>query len=62
MGELRNAYEGVNRKHERKRPLGRARHSWKDIKVDSKGGDWIKLVHDMNQWPARELSTEPWVP
>jgi hypothetical protein len=49
MGEMKNAYEVLNRKHERMRPLGRARYSWKDIKMDpketgSKGGVWIKLV------------------
>jgi hypothetical protein len=67
MEEMRNAYEVLKRKRERKRPLGRSRRSWKDIKVDSEergstGGDWIKLGRDMNQWPAREHNTEPWVP
>jgi hypothetical protein len=64
MGEMRNAYEVLNRTHERKRPLERARYRWEGIKMDLKevgsiGGDWIKLVQDMNQWRAREHGTEP---
>jgi hypothetical protein len=31
VGEMRNAHEVLNRKHERKRPLRRPRHIWNDI-------------------------------
>jgi hypothetical protein len=44
-------------KPERKRPLGRLRCRWKDIKMDLEGGgwgsmDWSDLAQDRNQWRA----------
>ena len=45
-------------KPERKRPLGRLRHRWKDnIKMDLQEVgcgvmDWIELVHDRDWWRA----------
>jgi len=42
-------------KSEGKRPLGRARHKWEDIKKDLQEVgcgcmDWIKLSEDRNGW------------
>jgi len=34
MGERRGAYRVLVRKPEEKRPLGRPRHRWDDIKMD----------------------------
>ena len=44
-------------KPEGKRPLGRPRHRWEDIKLDLEevgGGceDWMVLAHDRNRWQA----------
>ena len=45
-------------KPERKRPLGRPRHSWEDnIKMDLQevgcgGMDWIELAQDRDRWRA----------
>jgi hypothetical protein len=45
-------------KYEVRKPLGRARHRWKDnIKVDLRqigwgGKDWIDLAQDRDQWRA----------
>jgi hypothetical protein len=36
MGEMRNAHKILVGKLERKRPLGRPRCSWKDIRVNLK--------------------------
>jgi hypothetical protein len=33
-GEMRNAYNILVGKPERKRPLGRSRHRWEDIRMD----------------------------
>jgi hypothetical protein len=58
MGEMRNAYKILVRKHEEKRLLRRPRHRWEDnIKSDVRevrwgGVDWIYLAHDRYQWQA----------
>jgi hypothetical protein len=56
-GEKRNAYRLLVGKPEGKRPLGRPRHRWVDIKMDlleiglvSVG--WIGLDQDRNKWRA----------
>ena len=54
----RNAYKVLVGKPEGKRPLGRARHRWKDnINIDLRevgcdAGDWVNLAHDRVQWRA----------
>jgi hypothetical protein len=49
MVEGRGLYRVLVGKCERKRPLGRPRHRWEDIKVDLQevecgGMDWIELA------------------
>jgi hypothetical protein len=44
-------------KLEGKRPLGRPRHRWEDIRMEFRevvwvGVDWIDLAQDRNQWRA----------
>jgi len=57
MGEDR----GVNRvlvgKPEGKRPLGRPRRRWEDIKIDLQEagggrGDWMEMAQDRERWRA----------
>jgi hypothetical protein len=54
--EVQNTYTILIVKHEGKRPLGRARHSWEDnIKIDLKevwyeGVDWFHIAQDRDQW------------
>jgi hypothetical protein len=57
MGEGRGIYRVLVGKPEGKRPLGRSRHRWEDIKMDLQaveygGMDWIKLAQDMDRWWA----------
>jgi hypothetical protein len=58
MGENRNAYRVLVGKSERKRPLGRLRHSWVDnIKMDLReikwgGMEWIDVAQDRDCWGA----------
>jgi hypothetical protein len=58
MGVRRSLYKTVVEKPERKEPFGRPGHRWEDdIRNDVrgvgwKGGDWIHLVQDRNQWRA----------
>jgi hypothetical protein len=55
-GERRGVYRVLVRKPERKRPLGRPRHSWVDnIKLKLQevgyvGTDWVKLAQDRDRW------------
>jgi hypothetical protein len=57
-GEKRGACWILVRRPERKRPLGRPRHRWKDnIKRDLRevgweGMDWIGLAEDRDRWRA----------
>jgi len=48
---------GFGGKPEGKRPLGRPRHRWEDIKMDLQevgcgGTDWIELAQDKDRLPA----------
>ena len=58
MGERRGVYRVLVGKPERKRPLGKPRHSWEDnIKMDLQevgcgGMDWIELAQDRDRWRA----------
>jgi hypothetical protein len=56
-GEKRNAYRVLVGKPEGKRPLGRPRRRWDDIRTDLRmrgwgGMDWIDLAQDRDQWRA----------
>ena len=56
MGERRCVYRVLERKTERKKPIGRHRRRWKDsMKMDLQeveygGTDWIELAQDMDRW------------
>ena len=57
MQQFRNEYRVLVGKHESKRPLGRPRRRWEDIKMDFRkvGCDpraWIALAEDRDQWRA----------
>ena len=58
MGEGRAVHRVLIGKPERKRPLGRPRHRWKDnIKMDIREmgggcGDWVELSQDRDMWRA----------
>ena len=57
MGERRGVYRVLVGKPEGKRPHGRPRRTWEDIKIDLRevgcgDMDWIKLVQDRDRWPA----------
>jgi hypothetical protein len=58
MGEGRGVCRVLVGKAERKRPLGRPRHTWEDnIKMDLQevgcgGMDWIELAQDQDGWQA----------
>jgi hypothetical protein len=56
-GKRRDAYRGLVKKPEGKRPLGRPRHRGEDnIKMDlqevGRGMDWIDLAQDRDRWWA----------
>jgi hypothetical protein len=56
-GAKRNVYRLLVGKPERKRPLGRPRRKWLDIRTDLvevEWGDvdWIGLLQDRNRWRA----------
>jgi hypothetical protein len=52
MEAMRNAYNILLGKSERKRPLGRPRHRWEDNTGKDlwEGVDWIHLAQDRDQW------------
>jgi hypothetical protein len=57
IGEGRGLYGVLGGKPERKKPLGRPRHGWEDIKMDLQevecwGMDWIELAKDRDRWRA----------
>jgi hypothetical protein len=58
MGERRDVNKILVAKPERKRPLGRSRHRWKDnIKMDHREivwevVDWMHLAQGRYQWRA----------
>jgi len=52
---MRNAYNILVGKPEAKRPLGRPRRRWEDIRLDFRGIEWgvntiLHLVKDRDQW------------
>ena len=55
MGEERGMYRVLVEKLEGKRPLGRPRHRWVDIRTDLQEVgcgymDWIGLAQDRDRW------------
>jgi hypothetical protein len=53
MGVKRNAYRLLVGKPEGKRPLGRPRRRWVDLREVGWGDvDWIGLAKDRNRWRA----------
>jgi hypothetical protein len=57
MGEGRGVHRVLVGKPEGKRPLGRPRHRWEDIKMDLQEvggscGDWMKVIQDRDRWRA----------
>ena len=57
MGERRGVYRVLVGKPEGRRPLGRPRHRWEDIKMDLlEVGcgclDWIELAQGRDKWRA----------
>jgi hypothetical protein len=57
MGEERAVYKVLVGKPEGKRPLGRPRRRWEDIRMDLQEVgcgcmDWIGLAQDRDRWRA----------
>ena len=57
MWERRGIYRVLVGKPEGKRPIGRPRRRWEDIKMDFQevgcgGIDWIDLAQDRDRWRA----------
>jgi hypothetical protein len=57
MAEMKDAHTISVGTPEDKRPFGKPKHRWKDVKVSLKeigcsGVDWIQLAHDTVQWRA----------
>jgi len=55
VGEMRDAYTILVGKSEGRRPLGRHRRGWKDIRIglreiEWEGVDWMHLAQDRDQW------------
>jgi hypothetical protein len=58
MKEMRNKYNILVKKPKGKRPLGRPRRRWEDIRMDLRGiewegGDWMHLAQVGSQWRDR---------
>jgi hypothetical protein len=50
-GEMRNAYKILVGMPEGKRPLGKPRREWKDLReIWLKGVDWVHLAQDRDRW------------
>jgi hypothetical protein len=57
MGQVRGAYNILVGRPEGRRPLGRPRRRWEDIKMDLReirfgDVDWIHLAQDRDRWRA----------
>ena len=57
VGERRGVYRILVGKPEGKRPFGRPRCRWEDIKMDNQeagcgGMGWTELAHDRDRWRA----------
>jgi hypothetical protein len=57
LGKRRSAFKVLVGKPETKKPLGRPKCRWKDIKIDLRevgwdGIDWIDLAQDRDRWRA----------
>jgi hypothetical protein len=57
MGEVRGAYNILVGRHEGRRPLGRPRRRWEDIKMDLReigfgDVDWIHWAQNRERWRA----------
>jgi hypothetical protein len=55
MGEGRGAYRVSVGRPEGRRPLGRPRRRWEDIKMDLqevgwRGMDWVDMAQDRDRW------------
>jgi hypothetical protein len=64
MGEERGVYRVLVGKPEGRRPLGRPRRRWVDIRMDLQEVgcgymDWIGLTQDRDGWHACECGNEP---
>jgi hypothetical protein len=56
-GEVRGAYNILVGRPEERRPLGRPRRKWEDIKMDLReigfgDVDWVHLAKDRHRWRA----------
>jgi hypothetical protein len=51
MGEMRNAYNILNRKPEGKRPRGCPRPRWEN-NIRMNIVDWMHLIQDRDKWRA----------
>jgi cell wall assembly regulator SMI1 len=54
MGEIKNSYKISVGKHEGKRPLGRHRRTWEDVRMDLmeivwEGVEWMHLAQDSDR-------------
>jgi hypothetical protein len=59
MGKNRGVHRVLVGKPEGKRPLGRPRRRWENIKMDlqevgGSHGDWMELAQDRDRWRALE--------
>jgi hypothetical protein len=57
MGKMRDAYKILVGKSQGKRPLGRPRRRWENIKMDLRemgfaDVEWIRLAQDGDLWRA----------